>query len=125
MRDWREKLAVVGEEVVDRRKSGASRMRRALEFVLATLEMTSVIVDLMWSKSLLVRYLMLYEFVGLMLVTGGEASLEVIGNSVLTEAGIRGGRDVRTDPEVGGPNSSCGIATDFENSLVKPSIKMK
>ena len=47
MRDWREKLAVVGEGVVERRKSGASRMRRALESVLVTLEMTSVIVDLM------------------------------------------------------------------------------
>ncbi len=46
MRDWREKLAVVGEEVVERRKSGASRMRRILESVLPTLEMASVIVDL-------------------------------------------------------------------------------
>jgi len=45
MRDWREKLAVVGEEVVERRKSGASRMRRILESVLAMLEIASVIVD--------------------------------------------------------------------------------
>lgn len=45
MRDWREELAAVGEEVVERRKSGASRMRRALESALATPEMASVIVD--------------------------------------------------------------------------------
>jgi hypothetical protein len=82
MRDWREKLAVVGEEVVERRKSGASRMRRTLESVLATLEMASVIVDLVWSKSVLVKYLMLYGFVGSGLVVGGKASLEVIGGSV-------------------------------------------
>jgi hypothetical protein len=82
MRDWSEKLAVVGEEVVERRKSGASRMRRTLESVLATLEMASVIVDLVWSKSVLVKYLMLYGFVGSGLVVGGKASLEVIGGSV-------------------------------------------
>jgi len=73
---------------------------------------------------------MLYGFVGLELAAGGEASFGVIGNSVLAEAafdkaGIRGGRDVRTDLEARKLSSSCGIATDFENKLVKPSINMK
>ena len=73
---------------------------------------------------------MLYGFVGLEWVADVETSLGVIGNSVWTEpafdeAGIRGERDVRTDPEARKPNSSCGIATGFENKFVKPSIKMK
>ena len=59
MRDWSVELAVIWEEEVERRKSGASRIRRMLVSVLARLEMASVIVDLVWSRSVLVKYLIL------------------------------------------------------------------
>lgn len=54
----------------------------------------------------------------------------MIDNSVLTvaafdKAGIRGGRDVRTDAETRNPGSSCVVATIFENKFVRPSMKMK